>query len=240
MLLVFHTSIRSFCLRGIHFDMASEKTNSARYGSQARKMIKRMYNVCREEKKDGKLSLPLCSPLKRTTQLCDVRRIQKEKKTEEPLTEVRPRKFQLDDFDLCVLRRTIQTMYEKHQVFPALENIRKGLLEAISFTGSKKVLSSALKRIDFQYRRCTTNRKILMERSDVVAQRISYLRNIKRLREAGYTIIYTEETCVHSSHSVLKSGWSGGAMVLGKLPMPGRPTIWITVGQGPTARPDID
>ena len=24
-------------------------------------------------------------------------------------------------------------------------------------------------------------------------------------------------------------------MVLGKLPMPGRPTIWITVGQGPTA-----
>ena len=25
-------------------------------------------------------------------------------------------------------------------------------------------------------------------------------------------------------------------MVLGKLPVPGRPTIWITVGQGPTAR----
>ena len=30
-------------------------------------------------------------------------------------------------------------------------------------------------------------------------------------------------------------GWSGGAMVLGKLPVPGRPTIWITVRQGPTA-----
>ena len=30
-------------------------------------------------------------------------------------------------------------------------------------------------------------------------------------------------------------GWSGGAMVLGKLPVPGRPTIWITVEQGPTA-----
>ena len=28
-------------------------------------------------------------------------------------------------------------------------------------------------------------------------------------------------------------GWSGGAMVLGKLPVPGRPTILITVGQGP-------
>ena len=32
-------------------------------------------------------------------------------------------------------------------------------------------------------------------------------------------------------------GWSGGAKVLGKLPVPGRPTIWITVGQGPTALP---
>ena len=30
-------------------------------------------------------------------------------------------------------------------------------------------------------------------------------------------------------------GWSGGAMVLGELPAPGRPTISITVGQGPTA-----
>ena len=30
-------------------------------------------------------------------------------------------------------------------------------------------------------------------------------------------------------------GWSGGTMVLGKLPVPGRPTILITVGQGPIA-----
>ena len=30
-------------------------------------------------------------------------------------------------------------------------------------------------------------------------------------------------------------GCEGGARVLGKLPVPGRPTILITVGQGPTA-----
>ena len=28
-------------------------------------------------------------------------------------------------------------------------------------------------------------------------------------------------------------GWSGGVMILGKLPMPGHPTIWMIVGQGP-------
>ena len=32
-----------------------------------------------------------------------------------------------------------------------------------------------------------------------------------------------------------KAGWSGGAMVMGKLPVPGGPTIWIIVGQGPIA-----
>ena len=35
--------------------------------------------------------------------------------------------------------------------------------------------------------------------------------------------------------TVIKRGWSGGAMVLGKLPVHGRPSIWISVGQGPTA-----
>ena len=37
------------------------------------------------------------------------------------------------------------------------------------------------------------------------------------------------------SPSLWERGWSGGPMVLGKLPVPGRPTIWITVGQGPIA-----
>ena len=56
MLKVFQNSVVFFGLRDIHLDMASEKTNSARYGSQAREIIKRVYSVCREEKKDGKLS----------------------------------------------------------------------------------------------------------------------------------------------------------------------------------------
>ena len=30
-------------------------------------------------------------------------------------------------------------------------------------------------------------------------------------------------------------GWLGGEMVLGKLPVPGCPTILITLGQGPIA-----
>ena len=40
---------------------------------------------------------------------------------------------------------------------------------------------------------------------------------------------------VHEHSSKSEREWSGGAMVLGKLPVPGRPTVWIIVGQGPTA-----
>ena len=43
---------------------------------------------------------------------------------------------------------------------------------------------------------------------------------------------------VHITYYILFSlswGWSGGAKVLRKLPVPGRPTSLITVGQGPTA-----
>ena len=41
--------------------------------------------------------------------------------------------------------------------------------------------------------------------------------------------------CCFTSTVNRGGGWSGGAMVLGKLPVPGRPTILITVGQGPIA-----
>ena len=39
------------------------------------------------------------------------------------------------------------------------------------------------------------------------------------------------------SCSFLRSleGWSGGAMVLGELPVPGHPSIWMIVGQEPIA-----
>ena len=41
-------------------------------------------------------------------------------------------------------------------------------------------------------------------------------------------ILVTNRRCTNQ-------GLSGGAMVLGKLSVPGRPTIRMTIGQGPTA-----
>ena len=66
---------------------------------------------------------------------------------------------------------------------------------------------------------------------DIVASREneeSYDRNFKMAAMP----IYGKN---HSIDFFSRRRWSGGAMVLGKLPVPGRPTIWITVGQRPTA-----
>ena len=51
----------------------------------------------------------------------------------------------------------------------------------------------------------------------------------------SFTLIYPFSLSPSPWETARYRGWSGGAMVLGKLPVPGRPTIWITVGQGPTA-----
>ena len=44
------------------------------------------------------------------------------------------------------------------------------------------------------------NRKVLMERQDVVLNRI----RVRELRETGYTVAYTDETYIHTSQAVPK------------------------------------
>ena len=48
-------------------------------------------------------------------------------------------------------------------------------------------------------------------------------------------INYREIGSIEKDGNTKLGGCSGGAMALGNLPVPGRPTIWIIVGQGPTA-----
>ena len=50
-----------------------------------------------------------------------------------------------------------------------------------------------------------------------------------------FTLLYLCSPLSLSISLFLRGGWSGGAMGLGKLPVPGRPTVWMIVGQGPTA-----
>ena len=68
--------------------------------------------------------------------------------------------------------------------------------------------------------------------SEEIANTVVYVTN---LCYVSPVIRYTNPQSASLHLLAFWRGWSGGAMVLGKLPVPGRPTIWITVGQGPTA-----
>ena len=70
-------------------------------------------------------------------------------------------------------------MYSLKKVLPTLDNIRTDLKQSIGNTGRD------LLQMKFAYTRCGVNRKVLMERQDVVLSRIRYLRRVRELVEAG-------------------------------------------------------
>ena len=53
------------------------------------------------------------------------------------------------------------------------------------------------------------------------------------MREGFFGQFFSRLSFLLSFSFLWKSAWSGDAMVLGKLPVPGRPTVWMIVGQGP-------
>ena len=59
--------------------------------------------------------------------------------------------------------------------------------------------------------------------------------NIRILHVSSYIANRAKTVQLNVNYFFYIREWSGGAMVLGKLPAPGRPTIWMIVGQGPIA-----
>ena len=57
--------------------------------------------------------------------------------------------------------------------------------------------------------------------------------NIPSVSLSFYTLIMLQIGLDIRDNFHISSGWSGGAMVLGILPVPGVLLVWIKVGQGP-------
>ena len=100
-------------------------------------------------------------------------------------------------------------MYSERRILPTLSNIQTAMQEDIGYRGSKNILRKYMWQLGFTYRKSQTNRKLLMERGDVVLSRIRFLRKIRQLREARCNIVYTDETYVRSNHTVSET-WQDG------------------------------
>jgi len=82
--------------------------------------------------------------------------------------------------------------------------IHQEMKERLNFTGSQEQLRCIMRETGFTWKRCASNRKLLMEREDVVQCRIRYLKALRKERQAGRRIVYMDETYVNSGHTANK------------------------------------
>ena len=195
---------------------AKAKQTTYRYSADAKDVIRNVHDFCMREKEDGlKISLNQAKERASTTtgvSKSTIARILKRDKAQDQKPHLpRTLRVQLDTFDLGVLLKTVNTLYSDKRILPRLNNFLSALKENIGYTGSLSILRKHRLKLGFTYKKSQTNRKLLMERCEVVISRIQYLRKIRQLREAGCNIVYmyTDETYVHSSHTVSKT-WQDG------------------------------
>ena len=103
--------------------------------------------MCREEKQNGELFLPLASHLARASLLTGVPersliRFQNIKSTENKIRKVRSDKLDVDDFEQSVIRRTINDMLVSRKVLPTVKTLLRELQshDSINFNGGKETL----------------------------------------------------------------------------------------------------
>jgi len=60
-----------------------------------------------------------------------------------------------------------------------------------------------LKNLDFKYKKCNDGRKFLMERNDIVASRVKFLRKMNAFRRNNDSrpVVYLDETWVNQNHT---------------------------------------
>lgn len=84
--------------------------------------------------------------------------------------------------------------YERNEM-PTLQKITEELKENSSFKGSTESFRRVIRQIGFTYGK-VDGRKFLLERSNIVAARTNFLRDLRQLRQRFWTVVYLDETWV--------------------------------------------
>ena len=103
----------------------------------------------------------------------------------------------LDDFDHCVIKRTIHGLYSR-KIAPTVSIIHKEIKDSIKISKSKLTLT--LIDLGYTYKKIGDNRRVLYDQVSIINDRCNYMRKIKSFREAGYDIVYMDETWVNQNH----------------------------------------
>ena len=188
--------------------------------SQTKEFIYRINRYFLQEKANRGPLLPLSQARKRTAQaagiseatvkricsnanqLCDTAPQQDTPVFSSPKKNRSPTVTNFDDFDKCVLRRTILEFYARKEV-PTLKKIKEQLHEKIEFSGCLESLRKIVMEIGFRYK-TVNGRAFLLERSDVQGARSNFLQEMQRLKRSHESFVYLDETWVNQNYTMSK------------------------------------
>lgn len=185
--------------------------------SQAREIIFNVVEYLRKQKKEYNLSYNIAASTSEATGVSQatVYKILKEAKksstsgcakklfsTPKGKSQARKKKIEVDSFTDSAIRRKVHEFYAVKKVSPSIKSLVQSLKEDGVIQCEREYLRQRLKKLGFQWTRCQSNRRLLIERSDIVAWRIRYLSDINKYRRECKNIVYIDETYVQASHSV--------------------------------------
>lgn len=112
------------------------------------------------------------------------------------------KKIEADSFTDHAIRNKIHEFYAVKKQCPSTKSILASLKEDNVVECGVEYLRQRIHGCGFKWKRCQSNRKILIEKPEIAAWRGRYLRAINAFREEGRYVVYLDETYVQASHNV--------------------------------------
>lgn len=104
-------------------------------------------------------------------------------------------KSTFDEFEEEIIRKVVCTFISIHKCRPTIDKILEAVkADGIAFTGKRSTFSNVLRKLGFRWRRTEDNRRLLVEKSEIRAKRVEFLRKLKKYKEEGRNIVYCDET----------------------------------------------
>jgi len=110
----------------------------------------------------------------------------------------------IDSFAETAILNKVRKFYSVRRQLPTPTKLHAVLKADISYPGIKSHLRTTLAKIGFTWRKTFDNRKVIVERPAVVAQRLAFYEKRQKLIHEGFTIVYTDDTWVDTSSTVAK------------------------------------
>lgn len=111
----------------------------------------------------------------------------------------RPPKLECVGFADAPIRHKVLELYARKKL-PTLRSLANALREDNVIDCRKDCLRERLLKLGFEWKKCQSNRKILVERPEIASWRMRYLDLMKLFRSLGRYVVYLGETCINESH----------------------------------------